>query len=86
MLAQRAIDTQPDDTSFELWQVGREEQSATAKFWFSTIKLETLLFMFVRSLRESNFDLFIPCLEEMLPWMCALDHTNYARFVASVSG
>ena len=81
MLAQKSYIEQTNGISFEEWQKNREQKSPTVTFWFTVIKLETLLFTFVRSVRESNFDLFVQCLEEILPWMCVLDHTNYTRWL-----
>ena len=42
------------------------------------MSLQTTLFMFVRSLREANFEMFLACLKAIIPWMFALDHTHYA--------
>ena len=33
----------------------------------------------VRSFREANFELNVQCLGQLVPWMFAFDHTNYAR-------
>lgn len=49
-----------------------------AHFWFTTIDLEMKLFIFVRSVHEANFDLFVRCLDDLVPWVFALDHVNYA--------
>ena len=38
--------------------------------------------MFIRSIRESNFDLFVRCVETILPWTFSLDHINYARWMS----
>ena len=38
--------------------------------------------MFVKSVRSADFDLFVRCLEDILPWVFALDHVNYARWLA----
>ena len=43
--------------------------------------MEVILFMFVRSLRGSNFDLFLRSLEDMLPWLKTLDHIHYVRWL-----
>ena len=42
--------------------------------------MEALLLKLVRSLRESNFQIFVNALDEIAPWMFALDHTHYARW------
>ena len=67
--------------TYEDWRASRIEESATALYWFTVIDLQAMLFMFVRSLRESNFQLYFNTLIQMLPWFFALDHTNYARWL-----
>ena len=37
--------------------------------------------MFVRSHREANFEMFVTCLKCIIPWMFALDHVHYARWL-----
>ena len=53
----------------------------TATFWESYLSLVALLLDFVRSTREGNWDLHKACLVQMLPWMFAYDHINYARYL-----
>ena len=43
--------------------------------------LEIVLFMFVRILRKANLEVFITCLKAFHPWMFALDHVHYARWL-----
>ena len=43
--------------------------------------MEALLLKLVQSLRASNFQMFVNALDEMAPWMFALDHTHYARWL-----
>ena len=50
-------------------------------FWFITLSLELLLFTFVRSLREENFQLYTKMLCKMAPWFFALDRINYSRWL-----
>ena len=37
--------------------------------------------LFAKSRREKNFSLYIQCLEKLLPYFFALDHTNYSRWI-----
>jgi hypothetical protein len=50
--------------------------------WKSVLNLELICLRFVRSIREANFVLYIDVLKELLPWMFALDHTNYSRWLS----
>ena len=45
------------------------------------MELETLLLSSIKSLRTFNVPMFIGCLEKIAPWMFAMDHTNYARWL-----
>ena len=59
-----------------------KSKSVNARYWFTVLELETLLFMFIRSLRSADFDLFRRCLKEIIPWMFALDHVHYSRWLS----
>ena len=45
------------------------------------MRLEAILLSFVRSLRQANFELYIESLKKLAPWMFALDHINYVRWL-----
>jgi hypothetical protein len=45
------------------------------------MELEALLLQLVESLRKSDFTMFIHTSEQISPWMFAMDHTNYARWL-----
>ena len=47
------------------------------------MEIEVCIFTYVRSLREANFKMYLDALTltELVPWFCALDHTNYARWI-----
>ena len=59
----------------------RAEESPQFKYWSTTLEFELLILIFVRSLRESNFILYVAALIELVPWFFALDRTNYARWL-----
>ena len=37
--------------------------------------------LFVRSIREGNFQLYIEALTKIVPWFFALDHIHYSRWI-----
>ena len=80
-LAKIAFDKQTEDTSYNDWKNNLSMKCATANYWFTVIDLEKKLFMFVRSLREAKFHLFVRCVDDLIPWLFALDHVNYARWL-----
>lgn len=66
---------------FEDWCNKRSNDSPQFKFWFMILQLELLVLIFIRSIRESNFLLYINALTKIVPWFFALGHTNYARWI-----
>ena len=81
-LSVESFQNQSEFLNFDAWRESLEAESATAKFWFTVIDMDIILFMFVRSIRETDFELFRKCLEEMKPWLAALDHINYFRWLS----
>ena len=71
----------PQSMLFEEWCEDCSTHSPQFKFWHITLQLELLYLLFVRSLRESNFVLYIHILHKLVPWFFTLDHTNYARWI-----
>jgi len=51
----------------EIWRANRINESSTALYWFTVMDLQAILFMFVRSIRESNFQLYFNTVNQMLP-------------------
>ena len=76
----------PTDTgtmpTFEEWCTQRAEESVHFNYWLKTLSLELLLLRKIRSIREANFQLYMESLTQIMPWMFALDHTNYSRWLS----
>ena len=68
---------QLDSPTFEEWCIQRSEASAHFDYWLKTL----LLLRYIRSLREGNFPLYVESLTQIVPWMFALDHTHYSRWL-----
>ena len=73
---------QPDSPSFQEWCTQRATSSVHFDYWLKTLSLELLLLRYVRSLREANFQLYVESLTQLMPWMFALDHTHYSRWLS----
>ncbi|KAK0070055.1 hypothetical protein Bpfe_000038 [Biomphalaria pfeifferi] len=56
--------------------------SPTFKYWTLVLQLEMILLVFVASLRDGNFTLYLQTLEELAPWFFALDQQNYGRWLS----
>ena len=67
--------------SLEAWVSRRCKESVQFLYWQTTMELESLLLTFVRSIRESNFTLYMQMLKDVCPWFFALDQTHYSRWL-----
>ena len=67
----------PDD-----WCAQKVLQVPQFHFWYLTMQLELLLLIFLRSIRQANFSLYVDSSAKMLPWFFALNHHNYARWLS----
>ena len=67
--------------SLDNWCTERARASPQFQFWFIILQLELTVMVYLRSLREANFPLYIDALSKIVPWFFALDHTHYARWV-----
>lgn len=63
------------------WCEIRAQESIQFSYWMKTLSLEITLLLFIRSLREGNFQLYMESLTQIVPWMFALDHTHYSRWL-----
>ena len=55
--------------------------SSMAHSWSLIINLQIEIFVFVRSIREGDFHLYVSSLRNLLKWFFTLDHTNNARWL-----
>ena len=51
------------------------------RYWLIIMRLEVILLSFVRSLWQDYFEFYIESPKKLAPWMFALDHINYARWL-----
>ena len=59
----------------------RADTNPPFKFWSIILKLELEIMIYVRSLREGDFMLYIDALTNIVTWFFALGHANYARWI-----
>ena len=50
-------------------------------YWYRVYKLELLFLQFLRSQRKPEFVPYVESLGKIIPWMFALDHYHYARWM-----
>ena len=61
------------------WLDETVKHSQMCFYWKMILNFEVLLLIYMRSIREGNFELYLASLYRMLPWFFALDRYNYAR-------
>lgn len=64
----------------EQW-ISVSEKAPVFKYWNLTLRLQLILLEFVKSIRSGNFSLYVQSLRSITPWMFALNHHNYARWL-----
>lgn len=77
----QTLDLVPSPT-FDEWSAKMCTLHPQFNYWFSVLQLELAVLMFVRSIRMSNFDMYIETLSNLVPWFFALNHHNYARWAS----
>jgi hypothetical protein len=63
------------------WVIKQTNDCPQFQFWNIYLKLEITILIFVRSIREGNFKLYVVALKQLTPWFFALDHINYSRWL-----
>ena len=59
----------------------RTRNDPVSAFLFSYIDIALLLLRFIRSTRQSDWNLQLACIQQILPWMFAYNHSNYPRYL-----
>ena len=72
----------PISLSFEEWCIQQAKASVHFDYWHKTLSLQLLVLRYIRSIREGNFQLYVESLTQIMPWMFALDHTHYSRWLS----
>ena len=43
--------------------------------------MQVTMLLYIRAIREGDFDLYIESLTNIVPWVFAFDHTHYSRWL-----
>ena len=78
---ERATATDEELLQFEAWCDMRRVACPQFQYWDTVLHLELSILLFIRSLRESNFTLYMDTLPELAAWFTALNHVHYACWV-----
>ena len=70
-----------DLDTFLAWCIEQKIKKTHFEFWYSIMNFEILVLSFIRSLRESDFELYKETLSSLIPYFFGLDHVNYSRWL-----
>ena len=65
----------------EEWRTKMSNDYPQFFYWWTVLQMEVLVCQFIKSIRRGNFDLYKESLVVMMPWVFALDHVNYSRWL-----
>lgn len=67
---------------FKDWCVDMERHHPQFRYSNKTFELQVLFLQFMQSQRTANFEMYITTLGRIIPWMFAMDHYHYARWLS----
>ena len=67
---------------FDDWCSKQTSEQPQFAYWTLVLQFELAVLSFVRSIRTSNFQLYIDSLRNLAPWFFIMDRTHYARWVS----
>jgi len=70
-----------DVLSLDEWCELRAQQNVHFQYCFTTFSLEIALLLYIRAIREGDIKLYLESLSKIAPWMLALEHTHYSRWL-----
>ena len=77
----RSNDGEDQPLGFEPWCDHQAASHPQFKFWALVLQLELTVLLYIRSIREGNFLLYVESLGQIVPWFFAMDQSNYSRWV-----
>lgn len=77
----KSVPSNEQAIAYSTWATSRQSESATFHYWLQVMELESLMLVYVKSIREGHFPLYVESLTHLAHWMFALDKTNYARWL-----
>ena len=80
-LKQAHMDSGSDELILS-WLANKRKINEMCFYWKLILELMIDLLVFIRSLRESKFRLYVGLLHKLIHWYFALDHYNYAGYLS----
>jgi hypothetical protein len=67
--------------SFTDWRDKMSETCPHFLYWCRVMELQLICLQLVKAFRTADFSLYVDSLTKMMPWIFALDQTNYSRWL-----
>ena len=67
--------------SLEEWCSHSAELYPQFKFWLLILQMQLAVLIYIRAIREADFELYVDALTQIVPWFFALDQIHYTRWI-----
>ena len=64
------------------WKEEHSSSRCMFKYWMLILKYQSDYLVFIRSMSEGNFKLFVKILISLIKWFSIFDHYSYARWIS----
>ena len=64
------------------WLKATASESDMCYYWYIVMNMEIHILIFVRSIREGNFNAYKSTMWSLMKWLFALDHVHYSRWLS----
>ena len=64
------------------WLSERSKSSDMCFYWDMVLRMQLDILVFVRSMREGNFNAYVASIRRLLKWVFVFDHIHYARWLS----
>ena len=63
------------------WLCSKSTENVVSYYWKMVMELEMHILIYVRSIREGNFKIYVEVLRKLLKWFFIFDRYNYSRWL-----
>jgi len=77
-----SVEPDTETKNMEDWCTEQQKNQPMFMFWFTVLKLQLTVLVFIKSIRTGDFHLYIHSLTKIVHWCFALDHYNYSRWIS----
>ena len=77
-----AYQTSGSNLSVMKWLDAKSQDNDMCLYWRMILDLEIGICIFLRSIRESNFHLYVLAIKNLRKWLFAMDHYNYSCWIS----